>query len=150
MIGSRHQARQVALQALYELDCTAHSVPEVLTQRLKQEPLPDDMRPFVYQLVNGVLLHRQQLDDLIQEYAPEWPVDQMAIIDRNILRMSIYEIAISKSAPLRVVINEAVELAKDYGAETAPRFVNGVLGSLAAKEDVIAQLFSSQDIEADV
>lgn len=150
MIGSRHQARQVALQALYELDCTAHSVPEVLMQRLKQESLPDDVRPFVYQLVNGVLLHRQQLDDLIQEYAPEWPVDQMAIIDRNILRMSIYEIAISKSAPLRVVINEAVELAKDYGAETAPRFVNGVLGSLAAKEDVIAQLFSSQDIEADV
>ncbi|MBN2471188.1 MAG: transcription antitermination factor NusB [Anaerolineae bacterium] len=150
IIGSRHQARQVALQALYELDCTGHSVPEVLTQRLQQEALPDDMRPFVYQLVNGVLLHRQQLDDLIQEYAPEWPVDQMAIIDRNILRMSIYEIAISKSAPLRVVINEAVELAKDYGAETAPRFVNGVLGSLAAKEDVIAQLFSSQDIEADV
>lgn len=150
MIGGRHQARQIALQALYELDCTTHSIPEVLMQRLRQESLPDDVRPFVYQLVNGVLLHKQKLDSLIQEYAPEWPVDQMAVIDRNILRMSIYEIAISKTAPLRVVINEAVELAKDYGADTAPRFVNGVLGSLAAKEETIAALFSNQDIEADV
>lgn len=150
MIGGRHQARQIALQALYELDCTTHSIPEVLMQRLQRVTLPDDVRPFVYQLVNGVVIHRQKLDDLIQEFAPEWPVDQMAIIDRNILRMSIYEIAVSKSAPLRVVINEAVELAKDYGADTAPRFVNGVLGSLAAKEDAIIALFSSQDIEADV
>ena len=150
MIGARHQARQIALQALYELDCTSHSVPEVLMQRLKTEALPDDVRPFVYQLVNGVLLHRQRLDSIIQEFAPEWPVDQMAIIDRNILRMSIYEIAVSKTAPLRVVINEAVELAKDYGADTAPRFVNGVLGSLEVKEDAVIQLFANLDVEADV
>lgn len=137
------------MQALYELDCTSHSIPEVLSQRLEQTPVPDDVRPFVYQLVNGVVLHREKLDDLIQQYAPEWPVEQMAVIDRNILRLSIFELAVSRTAPLRVVINEAVELAKDYGADTSPRFVNGVLGSLAAQEDaVIAHFSDQQDVEA--
>ncbi len=149
-VGARHQARQVSLQALYELDCTSHAIPEVIKQRLQQVDLPDDLQPFVFQLVNGVWLHRKTLDAVIHQYAPEWPVDQMAIIDRNILRMSIYEIAISRTAPLRVVINEAVELAKDYGADTAPRFVNGVLGTLAAQEDAIVALFSSEDAGAEL
>lgn len=150
MVGARHLARQVALQALYELDCTAHTAAEVLMQRLKQEALPDDVQPFVYQLVNGVQAHKAALDRLIQQHAPEWPVDQMAIIDRNILRLSIYEIAVSQSAPLRVVINEAVELAKDYGSDTTPRFVNGVLGSLAADQTDLAALFSGQDVGAEL
>jgi N utilization substance protein B len=149
MLGARHLARQVALQALYEVDCTAHSVPQVLTQRLAQEVVPDGVRPFVYQLVNGVLAHRERLDSLIQQHAPEWPVDQMAIIDRNILRMSIFEIAVSNSAPLRVVINEAVELAKSYGSDTSPRFVNGVLGSLAESEDTLRASFVDQDLGAE-
>ena len=146
MLGARHQARITALQALYEIDCTGHAVPDVLTNLLDSDPLPAGAQRFAYQLVNGVLEHRAALDKLIQRYAPEWPVDQMAIIDRNILRMAIFEIAVSNTAPLRVAINEAVELAKTYGADTAPRFVNGVLGSLAANEVAVKELFSSQDV----
>ncbi len=146
MLGARRQARITALQALYEIDCTGHTVPDVLSNLLENDPLPDGTRTFTYQLVDGVLAHQEMMDKLIHQYAPEWPVDQMAVIDRNILRMAIYEIAISGSAPLRVVINEAVELAKEYGADTAPRFVNGVLGSLAANEATIKAIFSSQDV----
>ncbi len=149
MPGARHQARQIALQALYELDCTTHPVPEVLTQRLEQEVLADELRPFVYELVNGVLLHKDKLDSLIQRHAPEWPVEQLAIIDRNILRLSVFEIAVSHSAPLRVVINEAVELAKDYGSDTSARFVNGVLGSLVADQAALTALFPGQNVDAE-
>jgi N utilization substance protein B len=146
LMRARHQARHIALQALYEVDCTGHSVPEVLMQRLKQEPLPDDVRPFVYQMVNGVLQQLEALDEQIQRYAPEWPTDQMAIIDRNILRMAIFEIAVSQTAPLRVVINEAVELAKAYGGDTSPRFINGVLGSLAENVTELKAALTEQDV----
>ena len=142
-VGVRHQARQIALQALYEIDCSEHSVANVMAERLQRVSLADDVRLFVFELVNGVIRYQTTLDQLIHQYAPEWPVDQMAIIDRNILRMSILEIAVSNSAPLRVVINEAVELAKDFGADTSPRFVNGVLGSLAANEEAMQAAFSS-------
>ncbi len=146
MLGARRQARIIALQALYEIDCTGHEVSGVLSNLLEADPLPESTRPFAYQLVNGVLAHREALDELIQHYAPEWPVDQMAIIDRNILRMAILEIAISRTAPLRVAINEAVELAKIYGSDTSPRFVNGVLGSLADNAAGVKAMFSNQDV----
>ncbi len=145
MQGGRRQARCVALQALYEIDCAGHSVGDVLTERLMDEPLPESLRPFVYQLVNGVLEHQRALDALIQQYAPEWPIDQMAIIDRNVLRMAIFEFAVSETAPLRVAINEAVELAKEFGSDHSPRFVNGVLGSLAAKESELRAAFVQQN-----
>lgn len=82
-------------------------------------------------LVAGVLEHKQDLDKLIHRFAPEWPLEQIALIDRNILRIAIYEMTIDRTAPLKVAINEAVELAKAFGAESTPRFINGVLGSLA-------------------
>jgi N utilization substance protein B len=134
MVGTRRQARTVALEALYEIDCAGHAVTAVLGERARTGVVAEDVRLFVYELVTGVINNRTKLDDLIQRYAPEWPVNQMAIIDRNVLRMAIFEIMISSSAPLRVVINEAVELAKLYGSDTSPRFVNGVLGSLVAAE----------------
>lgn len=146
MLGARRQARIIALQALYEIDCSGHTVPDVLSNLLEDDPLPEGIRTFTYDLVNGVLAHQHMLDRLIHQYAPEWPVDQMAVIDRNILRIAIYEIADLDSAPLRVVINEAVELAKEYGADTSPRFVNGVLGSLAVDESAIKAIFASQDV----
>ncbi|MBN1967661.1 MAG: transcription antitermination factor NusB [Anaerolineae bacterium] len=150
MSGSpRHDARCVALQALYELDCTGHTLADVMAQRLADRPLPDEVRPFAYQLVNGVLAHHEQLDGLLQEYAPEWPIDQIAIVDRNILRMAILEIAVANSAPLRVAINEAVELAKTFGADASPRFINGVLGSLAANMGAIKAVFATQEIAED-
>jgi N utilization substance protein B len=143
-IDHRHQARSLALQALYELDCARHPVDEVLRarlesddlrDRLESETLRDEMRALTVRLVSGVLEHRAQIDTLIRRYAPEWPLDQIAIIDRNILRIAAYELLVDNSVPVKVAINEAVELAKTFGAESAPRFVNGVLGSLAARED---------------
>jgi len=132
---NRRQARNLALQALYELDSTRHSVADVMAARLEDEPLTDDLRQFTYKLVNGVLEHKVRLDVVIQEYAPEWPLSQMAVVDRNILRIAIFEFAILKETPIKVAINEAIELAKDYGSDSASRFINGVLGTLASHED---------------
>ena len=86
---------------------------------------------FAYQLLNGVLDHQIGMDKVITRYAPEWPVEQMAVIDRNILRIAIFEFLVDDETPVKVAINEAVELAKLYGSDSAPRFINGVLGSLA-------------------
>ena len=120
----------MALKVLYELDSTAHEPGTVLTQRLAEEKLTDDGAAFVRQLVTGVWQHRAELDLLIHRYAPEWPIDQMAVIDRNVLRIAIYEFDVAHITPLKVAINEAVEMAKTYGADSAPRFINGVLGAL--------------------
>jgi transcription antitermination protein NusB len=142
---NRRLARNVALQALYELDCTTHSVADVISARLEADPLSDDLRSFCYTLVNGVLENKARLDVVIQQYAPEWPLSQMAIVDRNILRMAIYEFAILKETPIKVAINEAIELAKDYGSDSASRFINGVLGTLATHE---AELKTALEIDA--
>ena len=93
------------------------------------------------QVVWGVITHKARLDLLIHQHAPEWPLDQMAIIDHNILRIAIWEFAVGET-PLKVAINEAVELAKVFGADSAPRFVNGVLGALAAREAELLQAFA--------
>jgi N utilization substance protein B len=127
----RRRSRILALQALYEIDTTHHPAGTVLDQRLAEDPLPDDGEAFARELITGVMKHRAELDELIQRYAPEWPVDQMAVVDRNVLRIAIYEFLISKATPIKVAINEAVELAKLFGSDSAPRFVNGVLGALA-------------------
>jgi N utilization substance protein B len=127
----RRQARIVALQALYEIDTTHHPVGIVLGQRLAEDPLPTEGEAFARELVAGVMEHRVKLDELIQHYAPEWPVEQMAVVDRNVLRIAIFEFSIGRVTPTKVAINEAVELAKLFGSDSAPRFVNGVLGALA-------------------
>jgi N utilization substance protein B len=131
----RHQARRLALQALYEIDCTDHPVGTVLNERLESDTYREETRTLTIRLVSGVLEHRDQLDALIRRYAPEWPLDQIAILDRNILRIAIFELIIDDSVPVKVAINEAVELAKTFGAESTPRFINGVLGTLAAREN---------------
>ncbi|MCC7450767.1 MAG: transcription antitermination factor NusB [Anaerolineae bacterium] len=131
---NRRQARTTALQALYELDSTNHSVADVMSARLEEQPIPDDLRQFAYKLVNGVLANKPRMDQIIQEHAPEWPLIQMAVVDRNILRLAIYEFAVLEETPLKVVVNEAVELAKEFGSDNASRFINGVLGAVAARE----------------
>lgn len=131
----RRRARMLALQALFEIDLTNHNPEVVLQQRLADQPLPPPVTGFARRLVYGVLRHRAVLDTLIQKHAPEWPVEQMACIDRNILRMAIYEMGVDGSTPVKVAINEAVELAKLFGSESSRRFVNGVLGSLVAQGD---------------
>ena len=136
---ARHLARIVALQALYEIDCTGHPPGTVLEQRQAAIKLPKAVITFSCRLVNGVLNYQAVLDVFIHQYAPEWPLEQMAYIDRNILRMAIFEFAVDSQTPIKVAINEAVELAKAFGSDSAPRFVNGVLGTLVEHKEAIAQ-----------
>jgi N utilization substance protein B len=147
-IDYRHQARSLALQALYELDCTHHPVGEVLAQRFDGDNIQEQTRILTSRLVQGVLEHKSRLDTLIHRYAPEWPLDQIAIIDRNILRIAIFELGADNSIPLKVAINEAIELAKTFGTESTPRFVNGVLGTLAARENDLRNLFDQSLLAA--
>jgi N utilization substance protein B len=134
-VKNRRRARAVALKVLYELDSTGHQIGAVLTYRLADEKLADDTAAFVRQLVTGVWQHREELDRLIHQFAPEWPIDQMAVIDRNVLRIAIFEFDVARITPMKVAINEAVEMAKAYGADSAPRFINGVLGAFTHPAD---------------
>jgi N utilization substance protein B len=142
---ARRKARSLALQVLYEVDCTTHPVDDVFGARLNENPsIAADVALFARQLIDGVLSFAPDLDALIHKHAPEWPLDQMAIIDRNILRIAIWEFAVDRRTPVKVAINEAVELAKLFGSDAAFRFVNGVLGSLAAKENELARDLAAQ------
>ena len=132
---SRTKARAMALQALYEFDLTGHPVEVILNDRLSEEQIDEKYRPFIYEIVQGVHPIIPILDSLIADQAPEWPLDQVASIDRNIIRIALWEFAVEKCSPIKVAINEAVELAKIYGSDSTPRFVNGVLGSLVTNYD---------------
>ena len=136
---SRTRARGLALQVLYEVDMANHPPAEVYQLRLEEMPLSEELAEFARKIVFGVLPRIPDLDLLIAKYAPEWPLEQVAAIDRNILRMAFWEFAVQRETPLKVAINEAVELAKQFGSDSAPRFVNGVLGSLAEHKDEIRQ-----------
>ncbi len=135
----RRLARTVALQALYEIDCAHHDPAQVLQHRLEETPLPEPAAKFARWLVYGVLHHRAILDAYIQKHAPEWPLEQVAIIDRNILRLALYELAMDSKTSYKVAINEAVELGKMFGSDSTPRFVNGVLGALVPMRKEIAR-----------
>lgn len=139
----RTRARSTALQILYEIDLVEHPLGSVLKQRLDEANLEDRLVEFVSHIVREIWPMHSQLDQFIAEHAPEWPLDQIAIIDRNILRIALWEFAVSGETPVKVAINEAVELAKNYGSESSPRFVNGVLGSLAARQNELRQAFIS-------
>jgi len=129
----RSAARRIALQVLYEIDCSNHMVGEVLASRLSDEELPRRVEKYVRQIVEGVTANLQQLDTFIQRFASEFPLDQVAIIDRNILRLGVYELAAQQNTSINIIIAEAMELANIYGAEGSLRFVNGVLGAIAAE-----------------
>lgn len=135
----RTKARSLALQVLYEIDLVDHPVGLALKYRLEYEPLDERLIEFVQKIVLGVWPIRHTLDGFIAEHAPEWPLEQVAIIDRNILRIALWEFAVNGETPIKVAINEAVEMAKTYGSDSSPRFVNGVLGSLAAHQNKIRQ-----------
>jgi N utilization substance protein B len=137
---SRTRARSLALQVLYEVDITDHPPGEVYKARLEETPLTDELAEFAHQIIFGVLPLINTLDRIIGQYAPEWPFEQIAAIDRNILRQACWEFASpAGETPIKVAINEAVELAKLFGSDSAPRFVNGVLGSLADHQQEIRQ-----------
>ncbi len=113
----------------------------MLQWRLEEVPLPAPGESFARKLVYGVLECRLALDAIIHKIAPEWPVEQMAPVDRNILRMAAYEIMVDESAPPKVAINEAVELAKTFGSDSSGRFVNGVLGTLLSERSELLAAF---------
>ncbi len=132
---TRRRARRVTLETLYEYDIVSHNPDEVLEQRLETSPMERAGVEFAQQLIHGVIAYQEQMDMLIARFAPEWPLDQMAVIDRNVLRIAIYEFLVTDETPVKVAINEAVELAKVYGSDSAPRFINGVLGTLADHQE---------------
>ena len=143
----RTRARSLALQVLYEVDVTDHLPGPVYQERLQeisadgQTELSPELAEFARQIIFGILPLAEKIDNAIARYAPEWPFDQIAPIDRNILRIAAWEFAVSQQTPTKVAINEAVELAKLFGSDTAPRFINGVLGSLADHQNDISQQF---------
>ncbi len=132
MKHERRRARGLALQALYEVDSVGHPAEKVIARHVDENrTLGPDGVDFLRRSVLGTLHEAAVLDRWIAACAPEWPVEQLAVVDRNILRLALWEIRFAKETPIKVAINEAVELAKRYSSDSAPRFVNGVLGTLA-------------------
>ena len=121
----------MTLQALYEIDCSNHKLETVLNRLTAEKALPIESSDFSRVLVNGVLANREKIDALIKQFAPAFPLEQIAVIDRNILRLAIFEILFDNSVPNKVAINEAIELAKHYGGDNSAKLINGVLGSIA-------------------
>lgn len=144
----RHLARRLALQALFEIDVAGHAPGVVLAARIEDQspPLSQESIAFASKLVYGVVVYRAQLDAVIAHFAPEWPVEQIAVIDRNVLRIALWEIGIDHT-PVKVAINEAVEVAKVFGSEASSRFVNGVLGAATRDEVAVQQLLSRAAVE---
>ena len=134
-MSSRHLARSIVLQSLYEKDFNKDKNPNldtVLEKNIKEFGPGIEEKDFINNLAKGVLKHQPQIDKIIEKSAPEWPLDQITIVDRNVLRMGIYELLFGdkKEVPPKVAINEAIELAKNYGGESSGRFINGVLGTI--------------------
>lgn len=122
-----------ALQSLFEIDSVGHEAEDVISRYAVEEKLGDEATEFMRELVEGVLGNKERIDRVIETYAPAWPVAQLALIDRNILRLAIFEILFNNKVPVKVVINEAVELAKIFGSDNSPKFINGVLGTVSAQ-----------------
>jgi N utilization substance protein B len=131
MKGERRKAREITLQALYEIDLAGHTSDKVMTRIIEDNAITPEGAMFARELLEGVVSNREKIDEQIRHFAPAWPLDQMAAVDRNILRLAIYELLHNNKVPVKVAINEAVELAKSFGADSSPRFINGVLSSVS-------------------
>ncbi|MBI3232383.1 MAG: transcription antitermination factor NusB [Candidatus Doudnabacteria bacterium] len=131
-MANRHLSRTIAMQALFEWDFNGRmaDVSEVVKEQIKNAKSENPGSEFIFQLAQGVANNLEALDRLIVKHAPEWPIDQISLVDRNILRLGIFELAFLKEVPPKVAINEAVELAKSFGGEASGKFVNGVLGTI--------------------
>ncbi|MFH1598143.1 MAG: transcription antitermination factor NusB [Patescibacteria group bacterium] len=132
-MSNRHLARTIAMQSLYQWDFNKGKKVQIdnIIKHNLQEFAPDfDDEGFSKNLVQGVQKNSDQIDKLIIQYAPEWPLDQITIVDRNVLRIGVYELRYDDDIPPKVAINEAIELAKTFGGESSGKFVNGVLGAI--------------------
>jgi len=145
-MASRHLSRSIAMQSLYEWDFSDQEPAlEGLVERNLEEFGPGlEDHEFVWKLVTGVIEHLKEINEIIKKAAPQWPIAQISIVDRNILRLGIYELLYSdkKAVPPKVAINEAIELAKSFGGENSGKFINGVLGTVY---ELIAPEESSQN-----
>ncbi len=129
--ADRSIARRASLQILYELDTTDHALADALAAHFSERPEAYAVRQIIRHLVGGVMQRRVEIDAILQEYAPDWPIDQVAVVDRNILRLGVFEFLMQKrSTPVPVIVNEAVHLAQLFGAEHSHSFVHGVLGAI--------------------
>ncbi|AII59831.1 MAG: transcription antitermination factor NusB [Dehalococcoides mccartyi] len=131
MTTSRRKAREIVLQALYEQDLAGHNAEDVLKRLLTETPQTEENAEFIFRLTNAVVKHKDLLDENIRQFASAWPVEQLSYIDRNVLRLAIFEIIHENDVPIKVAINEAVELAKSFGGNSSARFINGVLSSVS-------------------
>ncbi len=134
-MANRHLLRSIALQSLYEWDFRdkkGEKIDEIIRHNIAEFAPGIDDAAFIHYLVSGVLKHRGKIDELIEKCAPEWPLEQVTIVDRNVLRLGIFELVFGnyEEVPPKVAINEAIELAKTFGGESSGRFVNGVLGTI--------------------
>ena len=131
MFSIRHQSRMAAVQILYEWDLKEkkESLEDIFNHFFEINQIKIDPN-FVKDLIHGVEKNIEEIDKLIEKTAPEWPIEQIAVIDKTILRLGIYELLFAKEVPPKAVINEAVELGKEFGSENSGKFVNGVLGTL--------------------
>jgi len=132
MAGERRKARALVLQALYEVDSVGHEMEVVINHLMAKGGLSEENADFSRELVSGVIQNKEKIDCDIQRFAPAWPVEQIPLVDRNILRLAIFEILLDNKVSVKVAINEAVELAKMFGGDNSAKFVNGVLGSVSA------------------
>ena len=132
MVGITRKIRAVALQTLYEMDSSGHDAHLVLSRLAGEENLSQAATSSARELIDGVVSKLQEIDKIIQEHAPDFPPAQLAIVDRSPLRIAIWEVLFDNRTPPKVAINEAVELAKKFGASNSYRFVNGVMGSVMA------------------
>lgn len=143
--NDRSIARRVALQVLYEVDSADHKVGEVISEQLSHHHLRSKASRYVNMLVLGVIEHHRRLDSVIRHFAPEFPLNQVAIIDRNILRIAILEFAVLERVPVKVAVDEAIELAKLFGADGSARFVNGVLGTAFDDLEMLKHIIKQPD-----
>ncbi len=133
------EARILALQAMYEFDASGHPAQTALERLLNESRRVPEVSKFARELVNGTISNLEKIDKTIGALAPAWPLDQTPLVDRNILRLAMFEMQYNRTTPPKVVINEAVELAKTYGSESSSRFVNGVLGALMDADRPLAK-----------
>ncbi len=159
-MASRHLSRSVAMQSLYEWDFRGRKqeeLPVVVERNVKEFASGLEDTTFVFQLIDGVMKHLSELDKIIEKAAPQWPLEQIAVVDRNVLRLGLYELLFGnrEEVPPKVAINESIELAKSFGGDSSGKFVNGVLGTVyreigePGKDDVPKNKDKEKETETD-
>ncbi len=149
-MSNRHLARTIAMQSLYQWDFLgkpSERVSDIIAFNLKEFAPDFDDKGFVMELVEKVVAYGEKIDEIITKYAPEWPIEQITNVDRNILRIGVYELKFSETIPSKVAINEAIELAKTFGGESSGRFVNGVLGAIYKDMVVKGEMKEADKVE---